>query len=190
MTMQFPHPDDERLAALAEHDPEALADASLGAHLSACDRCSTLVAELAALRLALADLPDLAPSRRLRLVPPVREARRAGGFARRLFAPALAAGLLLSLAGGIGSFVTYQWGGMASSAGAPAQMAVPSTLGADRTAFKGETPGPSGTAERLAAPESQSTGGNPPWWPGVLGAGLVLLGTALTLRYVVEPRAG
>jgi len=191
MTMQSPHPDDERLAALADHDAEALDDASLAAHLSACDRCSTLVTELTALRLALADLPDLAPSRPLRLLPPVPEPRRAGGFARRLFGPALAAGLLLSVAGGIGSVVTYQWGsGTASSAGVPAQLAAPGTAGADHSVLKGETPAPSAMSERASALDSQATGGGPPWWPGVLGAGLIVLVAALVLRFAVEPRAG
>ena len=41
------------------------------AHLTACDRCRPLVDELSLLRGALAELPDLAPSRPLRLIPPV-----------------------------------------------------------------------------------------------------------------------
>ena len=64
------HPDDERLSALASRDDDAVADPELTAHVSTCDRCADLVAELALLRVSLAELPDLAPSRPLRLLPP------------------------------------------------------------------------------------------------------------------------
>jgi len=107
MTMHnAPHPDDERLAAYAGGDSDALADASLVAHLSACDRCRPIVDELSLLRAALAELPDVAPSRPLRLIPPVSEpATPAAGplaWLRRLTAPAMAAGVGLVLIGAVG----------------------------------------------------------------------------------------
>lgn len=101
-----PHPDDERLAAYAGGDSDALADASLVSHLAACDRCRPLVDELSLLHAALAELPDLAPSRPLRLIPPVPAAAipaaGPGSWLRRLTAPAMAAGAGLVLVGAIG----------------------------------------------------------------------------------------
>ena len=101
------HPDDERLAALAGGDADALADRGLADHLTACDRCAPIIEELTLLRGALAALPDLAPSRPLRLIPPVAEpaAPRAGRleWLRRLAAPAMATGAGLVLVGAIGA---------------------------------------------------------------------------------------
>jgi len=100
------HPDDERLAAYAGGDADATSDRALVAHLSGCDRCAPIVDELALLRGALALLPDLAPSRPLRLIPPVPDAtpQPAGPLAwlRRLAAPAMAAGAGLALVGAVG----------------------------------------------------------------------------------------
>lgn len=100
------HPADERLSALASHDTDATDDAALTAHVSACDRCAGLIDELGALRLALADLPDLPPSRPLQLIPPVdaeRASDRLGGWARRFFAPILATGAALAFVGSFGT---------------------------------------------------------------------------------------
>jgi hypothetical protein len=102
------HPDDERLAALASRETDATADTTLTAHVSSCDRCTGLVNELGALRAALSELPDVAPSRPLRLLPAVEPASpgaadRLGGWARRFFAPVLASGAALALAGTIGT---------------------------------------------------------------------------------------
>jgi hypothetical protein len=102
------HPHDERLAALAAHDTDAVADATLTAHVASCVRCTGLVDELGALRAALADLPDIAPARPLRLLPPAEAAPastadRLGGWARRFFAPVLASGAALALVGTIGT---------------------------------------------------------------------------------------
>ena len=111
------HPDDERLSALASLDTDATADATLTAHVSTCDRCTALVNELGALRTALADLPDLQPSRPLQLVPPVEADHavdRLGGWARRFFAPVLVSGAALVLVGVIGT-AGPGLGGMASS---------------------------------------------------------------------------
>ena len=117
------HPNDERLSALASRETDATADATLTSHVSTCRRCTDLVTELGALRAALADLPDLAPSRPLRLLPPVEAAPagaadRLGGWARRFFAPVLASGAALALVGTIGT-AAPSLSGMAQS-GAPA----------------------------------------------------------------------
>lgn len=108
MTMQNDfHPDDERLAAYAGGDTDALTDRALAEHLTTCHRCRPMVDELTLLRGALAALPDLAPSRPLRLIPPVSAptASRAGRleWLRRLAAPAMAAGAGLVLIGAIGA---------------------------------------------------------------------------------------
>ena len=111
------HPDDERLSALAARDADATADASLSAHVASCIRCTELVDELGALRLALADLPDLKPSRPLQLVPPVEADHavdRLGGWARRFFAPVLVSGAALVLVGVVGT-AGPAFSGMASS---------------------------------------------------------------------------
>jgi hypothetical protein len=102
------HPDDERLSALASREPDATADATLAAHVDSCVRCTELIAELGVLRAALADLPEVTPSRPLRLLPPVEDspvpaADRIGGWARRFFAPVLASGAALALVGTIGT---------------------------------------------------------------------------------------
>ena len=73
------HPDDERLSALAGGDAEARADEALRAHVDACRRCSGLLSDLHRLRVALHELPDIAPSRPIQLLPPVDEPRAAGG---------------------------------------------------------------------------------------------------------------
>lgn len=100
------HPDDERLSALASRDADAVADARLTAHVTSCVRCTELVDELGVLRAALAELPDLLPSRPLQLVPPVEADHavdRLGGWARRFFAPVLTAGAALALVGMVGT---------------------------------------------------------------------------------------
>ena len=117
------HPDDERLSALASRDTDAIADARLTTHVSSCIRCTDLVTELSAIRLVLADLPDLQPSRPLQLVPPV-EADHAvdqlGGWARRFFAPVLVSGAALVLVGVIGT-ASPSLGGFGQSGAAPPQ---------------------------------------------------------------------
>jgi hypothetical protein len=118
------HPDDERLSALAARDTEATEDATLTAHVTSCDRCAAAVRELGVLRTALADLPDIAPHRPLRLLPPVEAdapsaVDRLGLWARRLFAPALTAGAALAMVGVVGTALP-SLGGMAQSGGADA----------------------------------------------------------------------
>jgi hypothetical protein len=100
------HPDPERLAALAGADPDALSDRELIAHLADCAACDGQVRDLRVLRTALAELPDLVPSRPLRLLPPVAEPRPAAGWRiafRRAFAPLAVAGMVLLLVGGVGA---------------------------------------------------------------------------------------
>ena len=120
------HPLDERLSALASGDPDAVADAALSEHVASCVRCTDTIAELRALRASLAELPDLRPHRPLQLLPPVADpessrADRVGGWARRLFAPALTAGAALALVGLVGTTVPILGGGQAGSA--PLEMA-------------------------------------------------------------------
>lgn len=119
MTMQHQnHPDDERLSALAGGDPEATGDTALRAHLESCDRCTSLVRELGELRVALAQLPDVAPSRPLQLVPPVAEHPARGGWLRRLAAPAMAAGAAMLVVGAVG-FGAISLSGLGASGAAP-----------------------------------------------------------------------
>jgi len=137
------HPDDERLSALASRDADAIADARLTAHVTSCVRCSELVDELGVLRAALADLPDLLPSRPLQLVPPV-EADHAvvgvGGWARRFFAPVLTAGAALALVGTVGTAapVLEQLAGGAASGADP--QAVEERTDAQPSAAEGGAP--------------------------------------------------
>ena len=103
------HPDDEWLSAFAADDPEAV-DPAQASHVASCERCTAVVTELASLRMALAELPDLVPSRPLQLVPAVpsgsEPADRVGGWVRRFFTPALAAGAAIALVGAVGTTTT------------------------------------------------------------------------------------
>jgi len=135
MTMEHEtHPHDERLAALAGADPEATDDRSLRDHVAGCDRCRAVVDDLALLRSALAELPDLRPSRPLQLLPPVATpaAPRGGvlGRLRRLSAPALAAGAALILVGAVGSTGILEGFASMGAAGAPVYENVGENLGA------------------------------------------------------------
>ena len=147
------HPDDERLSALASRDTDATADTSLTAHLSTCDRCTDLVNELGALRASLADLPDLQPSRPLRLLPAADEAPasadRIGGWARRFFAPVLTAGAALAMVGLVGTAVPAL-DGMASGGGQAG--AAPSTMYLEQAAPEAQASAASeDSSERAAA---------------------------------------
>ena len=103
------HPNDERLSALASRETDATADATLTAHVSTCPRCTDLVTELGALRAALADLPDLAPSRPLLLLPPVEAAPAGPGRSLAPIAPSSASAA--STAAGTSSTCTQPLGG-------------------------------------------------------------------------------
>jgi hypothetical protein len=99
------HPDPERLAALAGDDADSRADSALLDHVASCADCDRQVAEMASLRVELAQLPDLAPSRPLQLVPPVAAPAPTGWrvAVRRAFAPVAVAGMVLLLVGGVGA---------------------------------------------------------------------------------------
>ena len=188
------HPDDERLAALAGSDPEAAGDAALSAHVRDCARCSTIVRELQLMQAALRELPDLLPSRPLQRIPAVPDARPARRWLRRIFAPALVTGTGLVLVGAIGLLGSGAAG-------------TPSVANFDRSLTGGEAAsspegdafgGPQApvTASASEAPTNDAVdqGAREPFAPnlGMLAvlAGLILIATALALRYVVVPRAG
>jgi hypothetical protein len=144
------HPDDERLAAFAGGEP----DVELRLHVRGCARCSSIVDELGVLRSALAELPDLAPSRPLQLIPEVPEpqpsaAERLTGWTRRAFMPLLAAGFGLAVVGSVGSI------GSTFSMGASG--AAPALAPASRDLSTSSTPAEGGAA--VAATASASTDG-------------------------------
>jgi len=198
------HPDDERLAALAGRDPEVLADRTLADHVERCDRCGPIVQDLARLRAALSELPDVAPSRPLQLIPPVPEPtiRRGESWVRRLVAPMVATGAGLLLVGAIGSaglldHVAF----FASSAAAPREFSgatdsarPPGTAGGPVAA---PTASVNGAAGEDTSGKGVDSGGEAlttrqlpmPWVVLLLlGAGLVAGG--VTLRNAIQPRAG
>jgi hypothetical protein len=117
------HPRDERLAAYADREADALRDRALTEHLAGCARCHLVLEDLAALRAALAELPDIAPSRPLRLIPPVPAPASRGvgraGLLRRLTAPVFAAGTGLVLIGAVGASGAFNGFYQAASGGAP-----------------------------------------------------------------------
>lgn len=168
------HPDDERLSALAAADPDASAEAALTAHVGGCERCADIVQELGFLRSALSDLPDIAPPRPLRLLPPVEADAlsgpdRLGQWARRLFAPALTAGAALAMVGVVGTALPGL-GGMASSGGQAADVA--EAEAADAT----DAAGAAGAAEEdttleFSVPSGFEDGRDGNGQPTTLGAG-------------------
>ena len=211
------HPDDERLSALAAGDTEATDDATLRAHVTSCDRCAGAVSELTVLRGALADLPDIAPHRPLRILPPVEAdapgaADRLGQWARRLFAPALTAGAALAMVGVVGTALPTLGGQAAGGAdSAPSERTAP--FEADASAgTELEAPFPTEDAASGGAGEDATTLGvddesveedvardtdqadalfaerSP--WPMVLFAGIALMIGAALLRWILAPRAG
>jgi hypothetical protein len=214
MTMQHPiHPDPERLAALAGGDQGATADGALVAHADACAQCNEVVRELRLLRTVLSELPDLAPSRPLRLVPPVAAEPGPGGrfgWLRRLAAPVMAAGAGLALVGAVG-LGSVALSGMASSAGAIFQ-----NVGSNLTTGEGSERGedapdamsqePAAVASGEEAPtdggqaDEEATNdraliptvdlGSPAPWLVLFGTGALLLLTGLAIRFAVQPRAG
>lgn len=203
------HPEDERLAALAGGDPDVTGDTSLRQHVSACDRCGPMVDELAGLRIALAELPDLAPSRPIQLVPPIPSPQpRRGPLAwlRTLAGPAMAAGVGLALVGavGLGGLAV----GGAASGGAPMQNL---DNGMERASGQNDAVQPSAAAPGFAAGQTPSptqvpaaeqgdrSAGEPPAltdtstplpWLSLLLIGVALLLIGLVLRFTIRPRAG
>lgn len=215
------HPDDEWLSAFAADDPEAV-DPAQASHVASCERCTAVVTELASLRMALAELPDLVPSRPLQLVPAVpsgsEPADRVGGWVRRFFTPALAAGAAIALVGAVGTTTTNLASSQSDSAatdqanrqdfGEPAASA---GGGAGLGAASGgtESPATESLRSQALAPDEVGTdsyGGRTfntqddgsPFnlaadrspWPMVLFAGVALMIAALLLRWILVPRAG
>ncbi len=214
------HPHDERLSALASGDPEATGDTSLTEHLSSCARCTDSVAELWALRASLAELPDLRPHRPLRLLPDVADAPsradRIGGWARRLFAPALAAGAALAMVGLVGtaspaldvfSNAGAQLDGQAETleqrdlAEEYSVSAAPAAEGGAAGGADAPTVGTEALPEVVHDGDDQrlsyqEEGGVEPFapdrspWPIVLVSGVAIMVAAALLRWFVAPRAG
>ena len=158
------HPDDERLSALASRDDDATADAALASHVESCATCTDLVDELGALRMSLAQLPDLRPHRPLRLLPEVIDeptrVDRLGGWARRFFAPVLTAGAALAMVGLIGTTVPALDNlslGASGAASATDQSGAPVDRGAaeaDETAPAGVVEPGTLSGEGAAAPDA------------------------------------
>lgn len=209
------HVDPERLSALASGDGDATADRELAAHVAECGSCATVVAELGALRDALAALPDLPPSRPLRLLPEVEPADRPGGWARRLFGPAMAAGAALALVGMVGT-AAPMFSGAAAGVARDEALVRESTaaLGPDATApaagqpgsewgevdsqqhpGAGRSPNADGQAGSPASPGPESSErytlpAERSAWPMVLFTGVALMAAAALLRWILVPRAG
>jgi hypothetical protein len=117
------HPEDERLAALAASEPDALTDSSLATHVSGCARCAPMIRDLRTLQSALAELPDVRPSRPLRFLPAVPDAASPGsrwlGALRAITAPAMAIAVLLIVVGTFGTAFSNGIGFMGSAGAAP-----------------------------------------------------------------------
>lgn len=211
------HPHDERLSALASGDADAIADASLTSHVDLCARCTETVTELGALRVSLSELPDLRPSRPLRLLPTVTDAAdtagapagtadRLAGWVRRAFAPALTAGAALAMVGLVGTAAPAAMqatgGGDAAAPGAQAEEApgaevAPLSTDDRRGTDTGQESADGGTVAQASADysredSSEALTGLPDRspWPMVLFSGVALVIAALLLRWIVVPRAG
>jgi len=210
------HPDGERLSALASRDDDAVADSALASHVESCARCTVLVGELGALRMSLAELPDLRPHRALQLVPPATDAPAVGGAAgwiRRLFAPALTAGAALAMVGLIGT-AAPALDDMAASQSAPFEdvgtnlEAAPGAeedgagrnneapAASDMTLVPAEG-GDTMTSQESSSDEAEQLEGfdrdlpaerSP--WPMLLFTGVALMIGAVLLRWILVPRAG
>jgi hypothetical protein len=150
MTMQANHPDDERLAALAASERDALADAALVTHVADCPRCAPIVGDLRTLQSTLAVLPDIPPSRPLRFLPPVPDSyspRRPWlGLLRGITAPAMAIAIVMIVVGAIGTagagLGSFGAAGAAPAAGAGGRAAEASGAAAP-AALQGRTAGES-----------------------------------------------
>lgn len=207
------HPDDERLSALAEADPEAVGDEGLTSHIASCTRCAGLVDELGMLRASLAELPDLRPSRPLRLLPEVAEepavagpADRLADFVRRLFGPALTAGAAIAMIGLVGTTVGPTMDQLFQNVGTT-MSAVGERAGdaggieSFESAAPAMGPGDGAAGQDFESDDGATTNGSeelayrePPAerspWPMVLFTGVAIVIGALMLRWILVPRAG
>ncbi len=161
------HPNDERLAALASADADALDDAELTAHVATCARCTETVTELGALRASLAELPDLRPVRPLRLLPGVEPGvdgsdgppDRMTGWVRRLFGPVMTVGATLALVGLVGTTVpTLSGGADAGDTSAEQPVAAPAGEEAAGGAPSSEVDQPLGTLDSGGGYEAGADG--------------------------------
>lgn len=156
------HPQDERLSALASGDPEAVAEATLSAHVAECQRCAAVVDDLRVLTSSLAALPDLRPHRPLRLLPEVVEAPsradRLGGWARRFFAPALTAGAALAMVGLVGTTAPALNGMAASGGAAPEELSAQDAGAGDGGGGAAQSAAP-GAAGAESAPSADAYAG-------------------------------
>lgn len=195
------HPDDERLSAFASRDADAAADVSLTDHVASCLRCSRVVTELSALRVALADLPDLQPSRPLRLLPHVGATPAvdgAGGWVQRLFRPLLTAGAALAVVGLVGTTVPTSMealfqnvGTQMAGGGDQAPAAAEDNGGIETLASADPVPGEEvrASADGFEAASRGLPAERSPW-PMVLFTGVALMIGAALLRWILVPRAG
>ena len=168
--MQHPnHPEDERLAAFAASEPDALTDSSLVTHVSDCARCAPMAQDLRTLQSALAELPDIPPSRPLRFLPAVPEPSSQGsrwlGLLRGITGPAMAVAILLIVVGSFGTALSSGIGFMGSAGAAPAaesqkraaaraSAAAPATL----ESGNGQTAQPGSSASPIPAFVGRSAG--------------------------------
>ncbi|HEY8170029.1 MAG TPA: hypothetical protein VIH24_02885 [Candidatus Limnocylindria bacterium] len=202
------HPDEERLSALASRDDEAIADTALVTHVTSCIRCTGLIDELGALRASLAELPDIAPHRPLRLLPEVaaKEPDRLGTWARRVFGPLMAIGAAFALVGMVGT-VAPSLGGLPASAGGQERDVASIAAGAENGLEEPEYAA-GGLSSDTARPATQNgedddgvasvpdevelvtTDPERSPWPMVLFTGVALLIGAALLRWILVPRAG
>ena len=170
--MQHPnHPEDERLAALAASEPDALTDASLVTHVSGCARCAPMVQDLRTLQSALAGLPDIPPSRPLRFLPAVPEPgshrTRWLGLLHGITGPAMAVAILLIVVGSFGTALSSGVGFMGSGGAAPAaesqsradaQASAAAPAPATSQSGKGQTAQPGSSASPIPAFVGRSAG--------------------------------
>lgn len=204
------HPDDERLSALAAHDPDVDSDGALTAHVGECARCEEIVTELRSLGLALAELPDVAPPRPLRLLPEVEPSRADGaaGWMRRIFAPVMVAGAALALVGMVGTvnpalsdsaaggaaeehvtasdYDTYARSSEAAPAVGGEGLRSSSADGLGTAEEPGDNGGPARQTDEVApsAPAERSI------WPMLLFTGVALIVGGVVLRWILVPRVG
>jgi anti-sigma factor RsiW len=204
------HPGDERLSALVSQEADAVSDATLAQHLSTCARCVTVVDELGALRANLAHLPDLAPSRPLRLVPEVTGGvDRLGSYVRKVFGPVMAAGAALALVGMVGTAAPSFQAATGGSEAAASAAAYDQQRASQRVAAGAEG-GPLFSAPDSEIDGSGDSGGEPAEaanepggtdevtqlaaerspWPMVLFTGIAVLVAGALLRWILVPRAG
>jgi hypothetical protein len=153
-------------------------------------------------------MPDIAPSRRLRVLPWTEEqpstVDRAGRWMRRVFAPVLTAGAALALVGLIGTTAGLPGGDLGVAAPAPGDGMEEFGNVAEPLASAGAAEGGGITAEASEAPardhqaedsgSERVTAAEAPAdrspWPMVLFTGVAVMILAVLLRWILVPRAG